>query len=200
MLSIILKNKKVVLASESPRRKEIFKNVGINALQMPSNIDEPNIDIRPHLLVKHHAENKAKAVASHLDDKCVIIGSDTLVFFEDKVLGKPKNKYEAYSHLRMLSGKKHSVYTGVAIIYKKQLVSFYEKTIVEFDDLSDKVIDQYIETGDCFDKAGGYGIQGISSQFIKKINGCYFNVMGFPINKFARELKKLLIEVDNENI
>ncbi|OQY37600.1 MAG: septum formation protein Maf [Candidatus Cloacimonetes bacterium 4572_65] len=195
MLENLLKDKKVVLASESPRRRDIFKMVGINALQMPANIDEVMLDIAPFKMVQHYAKSKAEVVASHLDKNCVVVGSDTVVFHDGVILAKPKTKYEATDYLTRLSGDKHTVYTGVAISYKGNLITFYEKSVVEFDTLADSDIIEYIESGDCFDKAGAYGIQGISSQFIKKINGCYYNVMGFPINRFYKELKKLIVKV-----
>lgn len=192
MLANLLKGKKVVLASASPRRKEIFKNIGIKPLYIPANIDEVMFDLPPYRLVQKHSESKAQEVAQHLDYKCIVIGADTIVYLEGKVLGKPISKYQAYDYLEKLSGKKHHVYTGVTICYKKMVHSFFEKTMVEFDELSQFDIEDYVETGESFDKAGAYGIQGFGSQFIKKINGCYFNVMGFPINRFNREIKIVL--------
>lgn len=192
MIAEMLKGKKIVLASASPRRKEIFKNIGIRPLHIPSNIDEEMLDIAPYKLVMMHSKNKAQEVAKHLDHKCIVIGADTVVALDDKILGKPNSKYQAYDYLEKLSGKKHQVYTGVTICYKKIVKTFYEKTTVEFDVLSQFDIENYIDTGESFDKAGAYGIQGYGSQFIKKINGCYFNVMGFPINRFYQEIKKIL--------
>lgn len=192
MLTELLKGKKVVLASASPRRKEIFKNVGVRPLQIPANIEEEMFDIPPYKLVMMHAENKAKEVAQHLDNKCIVIGADTVVYLDGKILGKPNSKYQAFDYLEKLSGKKHFVYTGVSICYKKIIKTFYEKTTVEFDTLSQFDIENYVDTGESFDKAGAYAIQGYGSQFIKKINGCYYNVMGFPINKFYQEIKIIL--------
>lgn len=194
MIAELLRGKKVVLASASPRRKEIFKNVGVHPLQIPANIEEKMLDLPPYKLVMLHSANKAKEVAQHLDHKCIVIGADTVVVLDGKILGKPNSKYQAFDYLEKLSGNKHHVYTGVTISYKKIVKSFYEKTTVEFDTLSQFDIENYIETGESFDKAGAYGIQGFGSQFIKKINGCYFNVMGFPINKFYQELKKILVK------
>ncbi len=192
MIAELLRGKKVVLASASPRRKEIFKKIGLNPLHIPSNIVEEMLDLPPYKLVMLHSANKAKEVAQHLDHKCIVIGSDTVVSLDGKILSKPNSKYQAYDYLEKLSGKRHHVYTGVTICYKKIVKTFYEKTIVEFDTLSQFDIENYIETGDSFDKAGAYGIQGYGSQFIKKINGCYFNVMGFPTNRFYREIKKIM--------
>ncbi|MFA7057654.1 MAG: Maf family protein [Candidatus Cloacimonadales bacterium] len=192
MLANLLKGKKVVLASASPRRKEIFKNIGMKPLYIPANIDEVMFDLPPYKLVMKHSLSKAKEVAQHLDQKCIVIGADTIVYLDGKILGKPGSKYQAFDYLEKLSGKKHTVYTGVTICYKKQVCSFFEKTIVEFDELSQFDIENYVDTGESFDKAGAYAIQGFGSQFIKKITGCYFNVMGFPINRFNREIKKIL--------
>jgi septum formation protein len=192
MIAELLKGKKVVLASASPRRKEIFKNIGLNPLHIPSNVEEEMLDIAPYKLVMQHSASKAKEVAKHLDHKCIVIGADTVVALDGKILGKPSSKYQAYDYLEKLSGKRHQVYTGVTICYKKLVKTFYEKTSVDFDDLSHFDIENYIETGESFDKAGAYGIQGYGSQFIKKISGCYFNVMGFPANRFYREIKKIM--------
>ena len=193
MIAELLKGKKVVLASGSPRRKEIFKTVGIRPLHIPANIEEEMFDIPPYKLVMMHSANKAKEVAKHLDHKCIVIGADTVVALDGKILGKPNSKYQAFDYLEKLSGNKHIVYTGVTICYKKIIKTFYEKTTVVFDDLSQFDIENYVDTGESFDKAGAYGIQGYGSQFIKKINGCYFNVMGFPINRFYQEIKKILL-------
>lgn len=196
MLAELLKGKKIVLASASPRRKEIFKNIGIKPLHIPSNIEEEMFDIPPYKLVMMHSASKAKEVAQHLDHKCIVIGADTVVYLDGNILGKPNSKYQAFDYLEKLSGKQHYVYTGVTICYKKIVKTFYEKTIVEFDELSQFDIENYVATRESFDKAGAYAIQGYGSQFIKKINGCYYNVMGFPINKFYREIKKMLIKVE----
>lgn len=168
MLSKLFKNKKLVLASQSPRRLEIFQNAGLNPLQIPAKIVEEKVDLPPYKFVQYQAKLKAKTIASQLDNSCVVVASDTIVFNDNLILGKPQSKYQAYEYLRELSGKTHIVYTGVAIIYSKRVVTFYEKTSVTFDDLTDNEIEAYIETGDCMDKAGAYGIQGISCQFIKK--------------------------------
>jgi septum formation protein len=193
MIHTLLKDKQVVLASASPRRKEIFKMLGIKAIQMPANIDEVMFSDSPAKIVKSHSKGKAAEVSKSVDNTCVIVASDTVVFEGGTILGKPVNENEAYKYLTRLSGKSHIVYSGVSIKYKHYHVTDFAKTKVFFRELSDVEIQDYIHTGEPFDKAGAYGIQGFGSQFIKKIHGCYFNVMGFPVSLFYEMLRKMQI-------
>ncbi|MCD4817592.1 MAG: Maf family protein [Candidatus Cloacimonetes bacterium] len=191
MIHNILLGKKVVLASASPRRKEIFDFIGVKTLIVPSNYIETNFTVNPRKLVKEHALQKALTVKKQMDSDCLIIGSDTIVVLNKVILGKPKCNEDVIKFLELLSGETHSVYTGISIVYKNIILQDFEKTRVTFKTLSRKEIDEYISTSEPFDKAGAYGIQGYGSQFIKKINGCYFNVMGFPVNNFYNLLEKI---------
>ena len=192
MIHKLLKNKQVILASASPRRKEIFDLVGIKALQLPANIEEETVFQNPIKLVKFHARNKALAVRNKVNNDNLIVAADTIVFADKRILEKPKDKFQAAQFLTELSDNFHYVYTGIAISYRNQIYVDYEKTRVEFSTLSAQEIENYIATNEPFDKAGAYGIQGFGSQFVKKITGCYFNVMGFPISLFYKMLKEIL--------
>ncbi|MDP8268893.1 MAG: nucleoside triphosphate pyrophosphatase [Candidatus Tenebribacter davisii] len=192
MIHNLLKGKEIILASASPRRKEIFQMMGLSALQMPAHIDENNFCNNPRKLVITHAENKALAIRKAVDNDYLIVGSDTIVFQNSEILEKPENKFQAAEFLTRLSGTHHYVYTGIAISYKNQLHSGYEKTKVFFRDLTAFEIEEYINTKEPMDKAGAYGIQGLGSQFVKKISGCYFNVMGFPVYRFYKLLEEIL--------
>jgi len=193
MLHQILANKQVVLASASPRRKDIFEMLKINALVFPANVAEDSECVSPHHLVMAHAKMKAEFVADKMPGDIIVVGADTIVHINNTVLGKPKDKFEAYEHLNMLSGNKHNVYSGIAVCYKNITRTAYARSLVEFHTLSRQEIEDYIATGEPMDKAGAYGIQGYGSQFIKKITGCYFNVMGFPVSKFYKLVKELII-------
>ena len=198
--------KRVILASASPRRKEILERLSVKFEVMVADVDEnAEVTKEPSNYVCKTAKKKADAVAKKLADKdkknLIIIAADTAVYC-DKILGKPKDKDQAEGMLRMMSGKTHQVYTGVAIIsYDKNgqadAFDFADKTDVTMWELSDYEIDQYIASGEGFDKAGGYGIQGQAAWFIKKINGDYLNVVGLPVSRIHQELKIRGIDVDD---
>ena len=192
MIHNLLKDKEIILASASPRRKEIFKMIGVSALQMPAHIKEETFSNNPRKLVTTHARNKALAIRKIVDNDYLIVGSDTIVFQKSEILEKPESKHQAAEFLTRLSGTFHYVYSGVAISYKNQIYSDYEKTKVFFRILSAYEIEEYINTNEPMDKAGAYGIQGMGSQFVKKISGCYFNVMGFPVYRFYKLLEEIL--------
>ncbi len=191
MLHKYLKRKKIVLASASPRRKHIFDMVGIKSLQKPADVDETIHTTNPRKLVLDHASAKARAIGDMLDQDCLVVGSDTIVYHDGKILGKPEDVQSAQEYLQKLSGDSHSVYTGVCIIYRNREYKDYARTKVKFQVLSDKEISDYIMTHEPFDKAGAYGIQGFGGQFIESISGCYFNVMGFPISLFYKMIKDI---------
>ena len=177
-----------VLASGSPRRKELLSLILPEYEVLVSGCDEfvpegTPIEKVPAIL----AEQKALAVAKLRPDDTVI-GSDTVVVLKGEIFGKPKSYEHAQKMLHALSGKKHSVYTGVAVVEKGVARSFVQKTAVELYELSDETIDNYIKTGEPMDKAGAYGIQGKGSVLVKGIEGDYFNVMGLPIAELARFL------------
>ena len=192
MIHNLLHQRKVVLASSSPRRKEIFQMIGVPIVIFPADIEEEIFTDNPRILVQKHASDKAKSVCRQLDSDCVIIGADTVVYHDKKILGKPSSTQEVYEMMKLLSNTSHYVYTGFSICYRHQISTAYEKTKVEFNQMSNQDIEEYLQTKEPFDKAGSYGIQGYGSQFIKKITGCYFNVMGFPVQHFYRKLKSIL--------
>lgn len=177
--------RKIILASSSPRRQEILKNLGLNFDIMKSKIEEKIRDEElPQHIVMALALEKAIDVSNMLDDDAIIIAADTIVY-KDKVLGKPKSFDDAFSMLTSLQDDTHYVYTGLAIVenntYKKYVT--YEKTMVKIKKLSEEKIKRYIETGEVWDKAGSYAIQGFGSIIVQWIKGDYFNVVGLPVSK-----------------
>lgn len=181
----------LVLASSSPRRKELLENLQLSFDVSSSDVDESfDPKLIPSEVVMELALRKAKAVAKQYPQSFVI-GSDTVVVSNDQILGKPASREEALSMLRELSGKTHSVYTGVAIVSPTETVQFYEKTDVIFWELTETEMNTYVDSGEPFDKAGGYGIQGFGSMLVKKIDGDYFAVVGLPVSRTIRELQKL---------
>ena len=191
MIHNILKGKKVILASASPRRKEIFNFLGVKILVQPANIKEPLFTNEPRKLVRFYAKQKALEVSKFMEEDCLVIAADTIVYHNKEILGKPDSDDDIRRMLTRLSNDFHHVYTGISVCYLGKTYSAVEKSKVLFSEISPTEIDEYIRTKEPFDKAGAYGIQGFGSQFIKKINGCYFNVMGFPVNKFYSLLKSI---------
>jgi len=184
----------IILASNSPRRKKLLEQIDLIFDVIPSNIHETtDLDLPPSLFVEHYAYEKAHHVASSNQNKWVI-GADTIVVFDEKIFGKPKNKSESYEMLNSLSGNIHEVYTGVSIQNKKKGIvnNFHEKTKVEFNTLTKSDIYNYIDRYKPFDKAGSYGIQDSFSIHIKGINGCYHNVMGLPLASFYKKFFSLI--------
>ena len=178
----------IILASKSPRRKAILKGLNIDFKVVDHKYDEkinPNND--PAKFCKNSAKGKAISISDKFPNYHVI-GVDTIVYFKDKILGKPKNKLEAISYLKLLSNSIHEVYTGVSVINKKNNIdkSFFDRTIVYFNNINIDDISFYVNNYKPFDKAGAYGIQDWSSVFVKKINGCFYNVVGFPLPKFYK--------------
>ena len=172
---------KLILASNSPRRKQLLEEAGLTFSVVPSNFkEEENCGLPPALYCKQLAENKAKSVYSNADS--IVIGADTIVVFNGEILGKPKNEQDALSMLTKLSNNKHLVITGYAIIKDGKVYSGYEETVVEFNDLSPALIKDYVESGLPLDKAGAYGIQD-GFDLVKNIDGDYNNVVGLPVNK-----------------
>ena len=188
-----MKNPKIILASSSPRRQELLALTGYEFDVIVSNIDE-NIEGTVEYRVEELARRKATAVKSTLTQNAIIIGADTLVSIDGKVIEKPIDNEHAYKMLKTLQDRSHYVYTGVAIIEDEQTHSFVESTKVFFRQMSDSEIWKYIETGEPFDKAGGYGIQGLGALFVERIEGDYYSVMGLPVSKLYEKLtKKALI-------
>ncbi len=179
----------IILASASPRRSELMTLAGFRFDVICADIDEivPEKAL-PQEVVMSLALQKAQAVAKD-HRKSAVVGSDTVVALDGKILGKPRSESEAAEMLRSLSGRIHKVFTGVAIVCGEKVTSFFEETEVEFYPLTDQEILDYVATGEPMDKAGAYGIQGRGAVLVKRINGDYFNVMGLPISKVYRELK-----------
>jgi septum formation protein len=180
--------KRLILASSSPRRYELLSLTLLPFETYPSTLEEKmDINLTPSQLVESLAEQKASDVfANNPDD--VILGADTIVVFGNERLGKPKNEQEAAKMLRMLSGQTHDVYTGVCIMDQEKKRLFSVRTSVTFYSLDEKTISWYISTGEPFDKAGSYGIQGSGSLLVEKIHGDYFSVVGLPVSRVARAL------------
>jgi len=185
----IIQNTKIILATNSPRRKELLTQLGIPFEVKAKEIDEsyPK-SFRPEAVAVYIAEKKANSFLEILADE-LLIAADTIVSIEDEIFGKPKDTNEAIMMLRKLSGKPHEVITGVALLYQQKIYSFYEKTTVYFKELTTEEIEYYIQEYKPFDKAGAYGIQEwIGMVAIDRIVGSYFNVVGLPVHRVYEEL------------
>ena len=182
-----------VLASKSPRRKELLKNIEIQAEIIPANVDESALSsLPPEKMVTQLALLKATDVARSLGGNTYVIAADTVEVMDGKIFGKPHDIADAKRMLTFLSGATHSVYTGYCVIRCSDgtAVARFEKTDVTFRTLTDSEIDAYIKTREPMDKAGAYGIQGKGSIFIEKINGDYFNVVGLPVCALSKLLRE----------
>ena len=195
--SVIQIAMKLILASGSPRRAEILRNAGLSFEAQSAYVDESLLpEERGEDYVLRLAKTKAQIVATiaaRNSERAFVIGADTTVVCDGRILAKPENAAEAREMLRALSGKSHEVLTGIAIVRTPDglQASGVEVTRVTFAPLSWDQIDAYIATGEPFDKAGGYGIQGIGGKFIPRIEGCYFNVMGLPLSRTWQMLRAL---------
>lgn len=182
--------KHIILASASPRRKEILELADLKFDVMPSDAQEITTKTAPNEVVMELASLKAKDIYKKSEKQSMIVGADTVVAYQGQILGKPTDEADAKRMLTMLSGQTHEVYTGVCVIEDGKTKTFYEETKVTFYEISDEQIDYYIKTGEPMDKAGSYGIQGKAAVFIKGIEGDYYNVVGFPIARFLQEITK----------
>lgn len=181
----------IILASNSPRRKELLSIITKKFLVVPALIEETiDSDISLFEYPQYLAQKKAKHVFENGHSNDIVIGCDTGVFANNMMLGKPKNCDDARRMLKMLSGKKHKVITGCCIISKDKEVTFSQVSEVEFYPLTDSEIESYINTGEPYDKAGSYGIQGKGAIFVKQICGDYFNIVGLPVALLNRRLKE----------
>ena len=201
-----MNNKKIILASGSPRRKELLSQIGLSFTVRVSEADEHTEETKPEKLVCILSERKALAVWDELTEEekeeSILIGADTVVAVDDRILGKPADETEAFRMIELLQGRSHQVYTGVTIlrqgglqpladetntcsIQKKQ---FFEKTDVLVYPMSEEEITAYVKTGEPLDKAGAYGIQGSFAAYIQGINGDYSNVVGLPVGRLYHEL------------
>lgn len=188
---------KLILASASPRRSEIMRNAGFTFDVQPPNVDEAFLPgENPETYVRRVSIAKANAVAQiNLNEgtPAIVIAADTVVLAGPQILPKPKDAEDARRMLRLLSATSHEVLTGLFVIRAYDGISFahVERTRVEFTRLSETDIDAYIQSGEPFDKAGAYGIQGIGGRFVRSINGCYFNVMGLPLSRLWEILRQM---------
>ncbi len=194
----------IILASQSPRRKELLDQVGIACRVVPGNFEEKITSSVPEEVVTDLSRGKCREVSSRMRQSCIIIGADTIVSADNQILGKPYDKTQAKEMLLTLQGNTHQVYTGVTIIWKtskeiRRETTFFEKTDVTFYPMSDREINEYLKTDEPMDKAGAYGIQGLSAVYIKKINGDYNNVVGLPVAAVYQILKSASETYDIQN-
>ncbi|HVP35962.1 MAG TPA: Maf family protein [Terriglobales bacterium] len=192
-LKKLLNGKRFILASSSPRREEILKKAGIKfEILFPEDIEEKNISNDPVSHVLELSRKKAESIARRVDGS-LILGADTIVVLNQEILGKPDDSGEAFKMLKKLSGKEHQVYTGISLVDKGEgkTLSGYQLTKVKFNQLTDKQIKDYIDTGEPLDKAGAYGIQGMGNFLVEKIEGDLDNVIGLPLKKLEELLRKI---------
>lgn len=190
---------RVVLASTSPRRKELMAQIGIKPEIIPSRVEEQTEETEPDRMVMELSRQKAEAVAADCGAGTVVIGADTVVAVDGEVLGKPGTPERAYEMLKKLQGRDHQVYTGVTLLLCGREgcprgCTFSEKTDVSVYPMTEQELWAYARSGEPLDKAGAYGIQGHFAVFIKKINGGYDNVVGLPLGRLYHELKNLTEE------
>lgn len=202
---------RVILASASPRRDELLRQIGFAPVIIPSRVEEKVTSTEPDRVVTELSFQKAEEVAerrrsersltedSFNDCPEVVVGSDTVVSIDGNILGKPADREEAAKMLRSLQGRSHQVYTGVTLILGDKRRSFASETEVEVSPMTEEEINSYLDSGDSMDKAGAYGIQGLFAAHIRGIHGSYTNVMGLPVGRLYQELKQMLEEITEEN-
>ena len=180
---------KVVLASASPRRKELLSLIFNDYDICPADCDETLPEgLNAQEAVEYLSLIKNKASVEVCDENCLVISADTVVAVDGKILGKPVDKADARRMITLLSGRTHQVYTGVTLSYKGEFKTFSEKTDVVFYELTEEESESYISSDEPYDKAGGYGIQGKAGLLVKSVNGDYYNVVGLPIARLKREI------------
>lgn len=185
----------LILASASPRRKELLEKIGLPFTVQPAKGEERITQKSPAAVVMELSRQKAEEIAAAKTGDCIIIGADTVVAKGEKIMGKPKDAADAKQMLRSIADDCHQVYTGVTLIRTgahPQSVTFQEKTDVCLYPISDAELDAYIASGDPMDKAGAYGIQGDFAIYVNRIAGDYYNVVGLPIGRVYQELKRML--------
>ncbi|MGI6007440.1 MAG: Maf family protein [Ruminococcus sp.] len=184
----------IILASQSPRRKELLAQIGLEFEILPSGEEEKINTKDPAEAVRMLSRQKAADVSRKAAGDCLVIGADTVVAYDGQILGKPADEKDAAAMLRLLQGKTHSVYTGVTLLHREdgqeRAVTFSEETRVTFYPMTEEEIQNYINSGEPMDKAGAYGIQGLAAAFVKKISGDYNNVVGLPVGRVWQEMKK----------
>ena len=198
--------KRIVLASASPRRRELLSQIGVEFEVKPANGEERIISTEPSKVVEELSGQKAMFTAKalekengHVPEGCIVLGADTIVSYEGRILGKPSDKEDAIQMLSMLQGNTHQVYTGVTVLKEKQgswkFHTFFECTDVIFYPVTREEIVEYVNSGDPMDKAGSYGIQGAWGAYVKGIRGDYNNVVGLPVARLIYETKKIGINL-----
>ncbi len=182
----------LILASSSPRRREILNFFSIPFKQAEPSFDEDSVshDEDPKKHVLEVSKGKALSLKDQFPDD-IIVAADTIVYFENKVIGKPKNLNHAFEILKKLQGKWHTVYTGITLIHQNQMVTDYDETRILFKDCTDDEIKKYIDGISCLDRAGAYAIQMAGNIMVEKLEGCFYNTVGLPINALERALKLL---------
>lgn len=189
-----LNERNIILASRSPRRKELLENIGLKFSVKPAEIEEIHRGMTDFGdIVMDLAEQKGDAVKGQVNADTIIIASDTIVVIDNTILNKPDGRDHAFKMLNLLSGRVHSVFTSLHVYdgYNNATIKEYTETKVEFYNLTKEQIIGYLDTHEPFDKAGAYGIQGYGSKFIRKIDGCFFSVMGFPVPLFSQKMYEL---------
>jgi len=186
---VVKEKRKIILASASPRRREILNQVGISFTVCVSGAAEELFSGSPAEIVQALAAKKAEEVWRE-NPEALVIGADTVVVCDGKILGKPKERQDAAAMLKSLCGHTHEVFTGVAIRCQEEQFEFFERTEVVIGKLSEEEMEAYLDTPEPYDKAGAYGIQGSFAKYITEIHGDFYNVMGLPISHLYRELKK----------
>ena len=180
----------LLLASKSPRRREILQNAGLLFEVRAADVHEMRRDGEAPLdYVRRLARDKAEAVEALPTD--IVLGADTIVSIDEHVLEKPQDAEDARRMLRLLSGRDHEVITGICLRFGQESIVDAERTTVRFAQLADDEIGEYVRSGEPMDKAGAYAIQGLASKFIERVDGCYFNVVGLPIARVYRHLKRI---------
>lgn len=195
MTSPLNTKRRILLASQSPRRRELLSQAGFVYEVEPSQVEEYTTRTIPWEIVMELSRQKALDISRrHKDPELLVVGADTIVAYGDRILGKPHSAEAAVEMLTLLQGSRHQVYTGVTLVWTEQgeerIHTFYEKTEVEFYPMSQEEIYRYVDTGDCMDKAGAYGIQTQFGIYIKGIHGDYNNVVGLPIAALYQEMKR----------
>ncbi len=194
----IAKDYKIILASASPRRRELLEQVGIEYECIPSDCEEITKETEPAKVVSELSRIKALDIAKQFegtDENTIVIGADTVVSFGNEIMGKPTDEAHAFQMLKKLSGREHSVFTGVTLVIikngKTRHMTLYAETKVHVYPMKDEEILDYIKTGEPMDKAGAYAIQGMFSAFIEKIEGDYNNVVGLPVSRVCKILREV---------
>ena len=186
----------IILASASPRREQLLRQVGYEFQVLPSLAEEDNTaELPPEELVQTHARAKAWDVARQVAPADIVIGADTLVVLDGKVFGKPGSAEQACRMLQELSGRTHSVWSGIAIVKEGRCLCAAVETRVTLGRLNEEEIKRYVATGEPLDKAGAYAVQGIGAVFVEKLDGCYFNVVGLPLNALSRLLSEAGVDL-----